>query len=897
LGTVKRFLTTSFLKRQYFQTLRYVLIAVLTSAVPARAGGPDVLTQRYDISRSGTQLYETVLTPANVTPATFGRLYARTVNAQIISQPLYASQVLIPSLGLRNVVYVVTRANTVYAFDADGTDTNPTHGLVWSMPVTVEAAASVPGMCSETVGPVGVTSTPVIDRTTNTMYLVARRADGTIWLIALDITTGAMKNAVQIAAAYNGLNFNQGLELQRAGLLLQNGAVILGFSALNCDNAGWHGWVLAYRATDLTQVGVFATTSSAGWGGGVWQSGTGLVGDGFGNIFFMTGNGSVNGTTDFGESFVKLTLGTAPAYGLTYQGSYTVANFGTLNSGDTDLGSGGPLLLPGNRLVGGGKQGKLYVLNSLTMQPTQNLPAPGPQPPGGSDGFQAFINTWHVNSNEPSCMINGVIVQVACNLPPPQYELDERAGPNIHAGLIYWNGTVYGMPEKDYLRAYAYNSSTGVLNTTPTAVSTVRSPDGMPGGALSLSANGSSNGILWAQVPKFDGQWVNVPGTLIAFDALSLNELWSDDDDIAYPAFNPVTVADGKVFRPTFANALIVYGPRAGLTAPICYTIPQLYQNYAGAQGILGPADGPATTTPDGIGSIQTYTSNTGAIMWSPATCAHEMHGAIYTEYNYANHEYNTAQFLGYPLTNETANSDGIGTHNDFTNGSIYWSPITQAHETHGAIRAYWLGQGGISSVFGYPVSDETDQFNQSGRFSLFEHGVIYWARSTNTITVLVNAGNFVGPQQTNTDRPGQDFTVFTLPEANPVICQERCTANSQCVAWTYVAPNTIQGPQPNCWLKSGLPLSVPNQACTSGVNFPIQSNDMSAMQGAYDETGGDFTHFSLVSPDPRLCQGECAYNASCKAWTYVLGGVCWLKSTQPPLTQSFSCTSGTKIN
>ncbi len=139
----------------------------------------------------------------------------------------------------------------------------------------------------------------MIDRTTNTMYLTARRSDGTIWLVALNILTGAPvgAGAVQISANYKDMSFDQSLELQRAGLLLENGVVVLAFSALNCDNKGWHGWVLAYRASDLAQVGVFATTSSAGYGGGVWQSGKGLVGDGAGNIFFMTGNGaqSMNG--------------------------------------------------------------------------------------------------------------------------------------------------------------------------------------------------------------------------------------------------------------------------------------------------------------------------------------------------------------------------------------------------------------------------------------------------------------------------------------------------------------------------------------------------------------------------------------------------------------------------
>ena len=307
LVAIVHFLGKSFLHQLPLQALRTTLIAILAAASVIGAAGAartqtaNVLTQKYNIARTGAQLNETILTPANVTPNTFGRLYARTVDAQIIAQPLYVSNVSIPRLGVRNVVYVVTRANTVFAFDADSTDTNPADGLVWSAPVTVEAAAPVTGLCSESVGPIGVNSTPVIDATNNTMYLVSRRSDGTLWLISLDITTGTIKKTVRIAATLNGLSFNQSLEIQRTGLLLENGAIVIAFGALNCDNAGWHGWVLAYRETDLTQVGAFTTTSSAGWGGGVWQSGSGLAGDGAGNIYFITGNGSVNGNTDFGQ--------------------------------------------------------------------------------------------------------------------------------------------------------------------------------------------------------------------------------------------------------------------------------------------------------------------------------------------------------------------------------------------------------------------------------------------------------------------------------------------------------------------------------------------------------------------------------------------------------------------
>jgi len=196
----------------------------------------DVLTQHNDPARTGAQLSESSLRPSNVTPSTFGRLYERYVDGQVIAQPLYVSGLTIPGQGVRNVVYVATRKNLIYAFDADNLDPDPTHGLIWSQPVQVEAPGTVPGLargqCSETLGDVGINSTPVIDRASATMYVVARKVDGTLWLHALDIVTGQPKagtpGAVQIAAAVTvggqHIVFDQTLELSRAALLFQNGA-------------------------------------------------------------------------------------------------------------------------------------------------------------------------------------------------------------------------------------------------------------------------------------------------------------------------------------------------------------------------------------------------------------------------------------------------------------------------------------------------------------------------------------------------------------------------------------------------------------------------------------------------------------------------------------------------
>jgi hypothetical protein len=917
------------------RTARCLLLLPIIMALgrlSAHAAADDVLTQHNDAARTGAQLHETSLKPSNVNATTFGRLYERHVDGQIIAQPLYVGNLDIPGKGPRNVVFIATRNNVVYAFDADDrTDdldadpTHPTHGLIWM--VTVEPAGPVSGMCPETFGPVGINSTPVIDRVNNAMYLVARKADHTIWLHALDITTGAPKagtpGSTQIVASQDGVSFEKDLELNRAGLLLWNGAIILGFSALNCDNMGWHGWVLAYRASDLAQVGVFLTTHAVVKdtpgepGGGVWASGKGIVGDGAGGIYFQTGNGIVSVPPDnsnLSQSLIKLNIGPSPSYGLTLSNRHTVSNWSALNVGDTDLGSSGPLLLPGNRLVGGGKQGKLYVLDSATMQPTQNggpVPVPDPVPQGGSDGFQAFVNTWHDDPSQRVCMAVGIVAAL-CYMPHPRYEESELAGPNIHSGPIYWNGRLYAMPEKDFIRAFAYDAATGKLATAPAALSTARAPDGMPGGALSLSANGNTDGIVWALFPKSDGQWANGPGVLVAFDAVTLKELWRDDDDIGYAKFMPPTTAHGMVFRPTFADKLVVYGAKQGPTAPICYNISQVYENYTGVDGILGDQKGPETALPDGVGRKRDYAApkdapypaRHGSINWTPATCAHEVHGPIADEWNAMGFAQGV---LGYPLTNQTATPDSIGAYNHFQNGSIYWTPTTGAHEVHGAIQDKWASLGWEKSELGYPVADEADEVDGSGRFSLFEHGVIHWASASGNVTVIADPKILLGPHQDSTDRPGSDITNFDLPEANPSMCEERCLHEGACKAWTYMTPNATQGPKARCWLKDAIPLGHTNNCCVSGLKVAVAPAGFSGMSGAFDRPGGDFAgaSFDIPNGDPLLCQGECAGNSQCVAWAFAfkkklpyppippLPAQCWLKNSMPPLVANTNVTSG----
>ena len=435
-------------------------------------------------------------------------------------------------------------------------------------------------------------------------------------------------------------------------------------------------------------------------------------------------------------------------------------------------------------------------------------------------------------------------------------------------------------------------------------MSTTRSPDGMPGSFLSISANGGSDGIVWADTPEHDGQWENGPGRLVAFDAISLKELWRDDDNIAFAKFNPPTIAGGKVFRPTFADKLLVYGPRSGVTPIPCYTIAQKYQNFSGPDGLLGISTNSESVAPDGIGHFQHFKGDPiegfegGSIYWTPTTCAWEVHGAIRGLWSDLGWE---RGFLGYPVTDETMTPDGIGRYNHFQSGSIYWSPPTGAHEVHGLIRQQWAALGWERSPLGYPISDETDEIDGTGRFNTFEHGSIHWKRSTNAVTVLNASGMLIGPAQPNIDRPGADIANFPLPSANPALCQQQCADNASCQAWTYVDPG-VQGPQAHCWIKGGTPLPVANGCCTSGLRVALTPTNMNKPEGAVDRAGADFSNFDLPDADARLCLGECSNNASCKAWAYVRPTVqgpharCWLKNTTTiaPVANG-CCVSGTK--
>jgi len=498
----------------------------------------NVLTQHNDNFRTGQNVSETVLTPANVNAGSFGRLFSQSVDGAIYAQPLYISNVNIPNQGIHNVVYVATENASVYAFDADnnqGANANP----LWTASFTnpAQGITSVPSSdegCGDIAPEIGITGTPVIDPSTNTLYVVANTKENGSYvqrLHALDVATGAEKfgGPLEIQATYGGQAFNALMENQRAGLLLQAGVVYIAWAS-HCDFGPFTGWLMGYDARTLTRLRLWSVTTNYG-DGGVWMGGTGLAGDGEGNIFFATGNGTFDadkGGCNYGDTIVKMGMVTGRVrstgsrkFGV--KDYFTPQNQDILNESDTDLGSGGVVLLPpqpgtsNQLLVQSGKEGTIFLANRNSL---------GHYNPTSNNNLQTVNLT-----------VGG-----------------------IYGAPAYWNSTLYFWGVLDYLKAFSITN--GMLSSEPVDSGSV--VIGYPTTTPSVSANGNTNGIVWGIDAGAHG--TVGPAVLRAFDAASLGgELYDSSQNLARdnpgPAvqFTVPTIANGKVYVGT-TTTLSVYG-------------------------------------------------------------------------------------------------------------------------------------------------------------------------------------------------------------------------------------------------------------------------------------------------------------------------------------------------
>jgi hypothetical protein len=513
-----------------------MLARILTVLVLAMAGFTSawsqvsVWTAQYDQGRTSANLNETILNASNVNTSQFGLLFTRAVDDYIYAQPLYLPQITIAG-SPHNVVYVATINNSVYAFDGDSPALSSPLWQVNLGPAAKITTVKVLPHC-------GILSTPVIDQSTGTMYVVAMTQPGTsivFSLHALDVTSGAEKfgGPVVIRASVKGtgsgskngrIAFSSGFELQRQALLLMNGTVYFGFARLKPETVyPYHGWELGYNAATLKQVFALNTTAN-GNAAGIWMSGRGPAADTSG-FTLMTGNGDV-GNGNIGESFARIGL-SGTLYGL-----FTPSDWPTLNTDDLDLGAGGPLLIPATTMVaGGGKNGVLYLLDITGSGSLQTV--------------QSFRAT-------PGCSTAGCA--------------------EIHSPA-FWNQTgtnpplLYLWAANDTLKAFSFAG--GLLSTTPAYQNPLTAS--LPGGgALAVSANGGTAGsaILWAAMSTQDASDAAVPGILHAFDASNVaTELWNSTMNPAdqfgnLAKFVVPTVANGKVYMATFSNQVAVYGLR-----------------------------------------------------------------------------------------------------------------------------------------------------------------------------------------------------------------------------------------------------------------------------------------------------------------------------------------------
>jgi len=497
------------------------------------------LTQHYNNSRTGANLEEVLLAPANINATGFGKLFSETVDGYIYAEPLYVPNLTIQGTN-HNVVFVCTENNSVYAFDADRGGSALWHVNLGTAPTSTQLN------CGDVTPQCGITGTPVIDIANSTLYLDAKIISGSTYshqLHALDLTTGSDKfgGPMPISATLGGITFNPQYQHQRPGLLLLNGVLYLAFGS-HCDHNTYHGWLLGYNETNLHQVAVFDTTPN-GSQGAIWSCGMGPAADSAGNIYVMSGNGTFDANTggsDYAQSFLKFST----SNGLSLVDWFAPWNAVTLSSGDQDVGSGGPVLLPGTHLlVGMDKSGTLFLVDQNHLGHFAN---------GSSD--------------------TNIVQEFTAN---PQTD-------TIGQSPVYWNG-----PTNQFLFLGCGNGQTKAflftgtnVRTSPLATGSYTQADKT--GGISLSAFGATNGILWVT----DN---NSGGTLRAFDAANMPlELWDSQKNAArdalgaYVKFCSPTVADGKVFAVS-TSALAVYGLFSLPSFTVSSTTPSLMVNAGGA--------------------------------------------------------------------------------------------------------------------------------------------------------------------------------------------------------------------------------------------------------------------------------------------------------------------------
>jgi hypothetical protein len=509
-----------------------------TAPGPPSNSSADMLTYHNDVARTGQNLNETTLIPANVNSATFGKLGFYPVDGLVDAQPLYASKVAIPGNGTHNLLIAATEHDSVYAFDADS------GAALWhTSALKAGETTSDDRNCSQVTPEIGITSTPVIDRSqgpNGTVYLVAMSKDVSgkyhQRLHALDLALGTelLNGPIDVQATFpgtgantNGTNvvFDPGQYLERASLLLLNGTIYTSWSS-HCDIPPYTGWIIAYNASTLAQTSVLNLTPNGGEGS-IWMSGAGPAADSSGNIYLLTANGTFDtalnasgfpASGDYGNAFIKLST----TNGLAVADYFEMDNGNAESDSDTDLGSGGTIVLPdmtnasGNTVhlaVGAGKDTNLYFVNRDSM---------GKFSPSNNNIYQELV---------------GALPGGIWSMP------------------AYFNNTIYYGSVGSPIQAFS------IVNAKLSASATAQTANsfGYPGATPSISANGASNAILWVAENTS-------PAVLHAYNATTLKELYNSNqagngrDQFGNGnKFITPTIVNGKVFVGT-PNGVAAFG-------------------------------------------------------------------------------------------------------------------------------------------------------------------------------------------------------------------------------------------------------------------------------------------------------------------------------------------------
>jgi hypothetical protein len=516
------------------RTICGAAITFVLAAIPALA---QFTTSQYDNFRTGATLHEKTLTPQNVNAKQFGKLGAFKVDGAVYAQPLLIPSVEIPGKGTHDVLFVATEHDSVYAFDA----TRPNDPPLWKVSFLDNARGTVPlsedmVQCPFIRPEVGITSTPVIDLKTGTLYVLARTAirhavgDNEYFqhLHALAITTGVEKfgGPKLIMASVPGrgagrsdrqVAFDPLRENPRAALTLANNNVYLTWAS-SCDVDPYHGWVMAYDPQTLAQKAVL-NVNPDGSEAGIWLSDTGPAVDSEGNFYVPTGNGTFDATSggrDYGDSVLKL-----DGSSLSVRDYFTPFNQASILAGDSDVGSSGPTLLPDqpgphrHLLLQPTKDSTIYVIDRDNM------------------------GKYHSDRDD--------LVQIV-HLPGGGY-----------GAMAYLNGHAFFAASDDYLRAYAIKNG----QLVPAETSAMKFAN--PGATPSISADGNKNAIVWAISTKTWNGPDNKPAVL-AFDATKLgqpiytSEQNSSRDRAAFATrFAIPVVVNGRVYFST-RGEVEVYG-------------------------------------------------------------------------------------------------------------------------------------------------------------------------------------------------------------------------------------------------------------------------------------------------------------------------------------------------